>query len=229
MFAGNFAPVGWAFCGGQLLALAQNDALFSLFGTTYGGDGQTTFGLPDLRGRVPIHAGTGPGLSPRQLGSSSGVESVTLNPNQLPSHTHALQATSGGGNTRDLPNAQFATSVGGSGYSTGQGRASRAFGVDIEWMAMAARLPLIYLTFLIPTLGNFGTRELTWAALFSEYGERDALIAYAFSINAIFLVLNVVLGILFLSRALELIRAVRQTRRDGGTVPKPLFGDPNDP
>jgi hypothetical protein len=107
--------------------------------------------------------------------------------------------------------------------------ASRAFGVDIEWMAMAARLPLIYLTFLIPTLGNFGTRELTWAALFSEYGERDALIAYAFSINAIFLVLNVVLGILFLSRALELIRAVRQTRRDGGTVPKPLFGDPNDP
>jgi len=107
--------------------------------------------------------------------------------------------------------------------------ASRAFGVDIEWMAMAARLPLVYLTFLIPTLGNFGTRELTWAALFGEYGERDALIAYAFSINAIFLVLNVILGVLFLSRALELIRAVRKTRREGGTVPKPLIGDPNNP
>jgi len=107
--------------------------------------------------------------------------------------------------------------------------ASRAFGVEIEWMAMAARLPLIYLTFLIPTLGNFGTRELSWAALFGEFGDRDALIAYAFSINAIFLVLNVVLGVLFLSRALELIRAVRQTRRAGGTLPKPLIGDPNNP
>ncbi len=107
--------------------------------------------------------------------------------------------------------------------------ASRAFGVDIEWMAMAARLPIVYLTFLIPTLGNFGTRELTWAALFGEYGERDALIAYAFSINAIFLVLNVILGVLFLSYALELIRAVRQTRREGGTVPKPLIRDPNTP
>jgi len=107
--------------------------------------------------------------------------------------------------------------------------ASHAFGVPIEWSAMAARLPLIYLSFLVPTLGNFGTRELTWAALFSEFGERDALIAYAFSINAIFLVLNLLLGLLFLSRALQLLRVVRQTRRAGGTLPRPLFGDPTDP
>ncbi len=92
MFAGNFAPRGWAFCDGQLLAVTQNDALFSLLGTVYGGDGRTTFGLPDLRGRIPIHAGTGPGLSQRRLGAKAGSEEVTLTVNQLPSHTHDLQA-----------------------------------------------------------------------------------------------------------------------------------------
>ena len=94
MFAGNFAPRGWAFCDGQLLAVSQNDALFSLLGTIYGGDGRTTFGLPDLRGRIPIHAGTGPGLSPRSLGNKAGTEIETLTVNQIPSHTHSWQATS---------------------------------------------------------------------------------------------------------------------------------------
>lgn len=93
MFAGNFAPRGWAFCDGQLLAVSQNDALFSLLGTIYGGDGRTTFGLPDLRGRIPLHAGHGPGLSDRRLGSKSGAEKVTLTVNQLPSHTHPAQAS----------------------------------------------------------------------------------------------------------------------------------------
>ena len=93
MFAGNFAPRGWAFCDGQLLAVSQNDALFSLLGTIYGGDGRTTFGLPDLRGRIPVHAGHGPGLSERRLGAKSGAEKVTLTVNQLPSHGHALQAS----------------------------------------------------------------------------------------------------------------------------------------
>lgn len=93
MFAGNFAPRGWAFCDGQLLAVSQNDALFSLLGTIYGGDGRTTFGLPDMRGRVPMHAGSGPGLSPRRLGAKAGAENVTLTVNQLPSHTHNLQAS----------------------------------------------------------------------------------------------------------------------------------------
>lgn len=94
MFAGNFAPRGWAFCDGQLLAVSQNDALFSLLGTVYGGDGRTTFGLPDMRGRIPVHAGTGPGLSPQRLGAKLGSESETLTVNQLPSHTHPLNATS---------------------------------------------------------------------------------------------------------------------------------------
>ncbi|MBD3756388.1 MAG: phage tail protein, partial [Gammaproteobacteria bacterium] len=92
MFAGNFAPRGWAFCDGQLLAVSQNDALFSLLGTIYGGDGRTTFGLPDMRGRIPVHQGSGPGLSPRRLGSKSGAETETLTVNQMPSHTHFFLA-----------------------------------------------------------------------------------------------------------------------------------------
>lgn len=97
MFAGNFAPRGWAFCDGQLLAVSQNDALFSLIGTIYGGDGRTTFGLPDLRGRLAIHAGSGPGLSPRQLGAKGGSENVTIIANELPGHTHPVRASSQGG------------------------------------------------------------------------------------------------------------------------------------
>jgi microcystin-dependent protein len=93
MFAGTFAPRGWALCDGQLLAVSQNDALFSLFGTIYGGDGRTTFGLPDLRGRIPIHEGSGPGLTPRNIGARAGQENVTLTTNQLPSHSHPLQAS----------------------------------------------------------------------------------------------------------------------------------------
>ena len=94
IFAGNFAPRGWAFCDGQLLAVSQNDALFSLLGTIYGGDGRTTFGLPDMRGRIPIHAGHGPGLSERRLGAKGGAENVTLTVNQMPSHGHPLRASS---------------------------------------------------------------------------------------------------------------------------------------
>jgi microcystin-dependent protein len=93
IFAGNFAPRGWATCDGQILSIAQNTALFSLLGTTYGGNGQTTFALPDLRGRVPIHVGQGPGLSPYTLGEVSGVESVTLNTTQMPMHNHTATAT----------------------------------------------------------------------------------------------------------------------------------------
>jgi microcystin-dependent protein len=93
MFAGNFAPRSWAFCDGQLLAISQNTALFSLLGTLYGGDGRTTFGLPDLRGRVPIHMGTGPGLSQRQIGQKSGGETATVSAAQLPIHTHSWAAS----------------------------------------------------------------------------------------------------------------------------------------
>lgn len=93
MFAGNFAPRGWALCDGQLLAVSQNDALFSLFGTIYGGDGRTTFGLPELRGRVPVHAGSGPGLTPRILGSKAGTENESVSIASLTAHTHAYQAS----------------------------------------------------------------------------------------------------------------------------------------
>ena len=90
MFAGNFAPLGWADCNGQLLPISQNDALFSLIGTTYGGNGQTTFALPDMRGRVLLHAGQGPGLTQREQGTSAGAEEVTLNNAQLPAHNHTV-------------------------------------------------------------------------------------------------------------------------------------------
>jgi microcystin-dependent protein len=97
MFAGNFAPKGWALCSGQILQISQNTALFSLLGTTYGGNGTTTFALPNLGGQTPVGAGQGPGLSARSLGETGGEESVTLSPNQLPSHTHTASATNADG------------------------------------------------------------------------------------------------------------------------------------
>lgn len=93
MFAGSFAPRGWAFCQGQLLSIAQNSALFSILGTTYGGNGQTTFGLPDLRGRLPLGPGQGPGLTPIVAGEMSGTENVTILSTQMPMHTHATTTT----------------------------------------------------------------------------------------------------------------------------------------
>ncbi len=100
MFAGNYAPQGWALCDGQLLAISQNDALFSLLGTTYGGDGRTTFGLPDMRGRLPIHEGAG-----HRLGEKAGSEQVSLTANQLPAHSHALNAsTNAAANTSPAEN-----------------------------------------------------------------------------------------------------------------------------
>ena len=106
--------------------------------------------------------------------------------------------------------------------------ASRAFGIEIEWSALAARIPVVYLSFLIPTLGNFGTRELAWATLFDDFGSRDALFAYALSINAIFLLLNGLIGFFYLTRAIELIRAVRAKNREGEAVPRPIIHDPAD-
>lgn len=90
MFGGNFAPRGWAFCNGQLLSIAQNTALFSILGTTYGGNGQTTFGLPNLQGRVPVHPGTGAGLPPVSLGQMAGSPTHTLTINEMPTHNHSF-------------------------------------------------------------------------------------------------------------------------------------------
>src|ERR1041384_6582900 len=91
----NFAPRGWAFCNGQILPIAQNTALFSLLGTTYGGNGQTTFALPDLRGRVPNSSGQGPGLSSYDLGQVGGVENETMTINQMPAHNHMVSCVKG--------------------------------------------------------------------------------------------------------------------------------------
>lgn len=94
LFAGNFAPSGWLFCNGSLLPISENETLFQLIGTTYGGDGQETFALPDLRGRVPIHQGSGPSGTTYPLAQAAGVEEVTLTVNQIPVHSHALLASS---------------------------------------------------------------------------------------------------------------------------------------
>jgi microcystin-dependent protein len=96
LFAGTFAPRNWAYCQGQIMSISQNTALFSLLGTTYGGNGQTTFALPDLRGRVPVGAGSGPGLSPYVLGEVTGTENVTLSINQLPGHAHPFNVPANG-------------------------------------------------------------------------------------------------------------------------------------
>ncbi len=110
-----------------------------------------------------------------------------------------------------------------------QGLASRAFGIEIGWIALAARIPVLYLALSIPTLGNFGTREVAWASLFAEFGERDELLAYALGVNAVFLVINLLLGLIFLPRALQLVAAVREAREQGAPVPDRLLRDPTDP
>ena len=94
IFAGNFAPTGWALCNGQLMPISQNTALFSLLGTFYGGDGKTTFALPDLQGRAPMHQGSGSGLSERIIGESAGEEFVTLIESEMPAHVHTVNARS---------------------------------------------------------------------------------------------------------------------------------------
>lgn len=118
IFAGNFAPRGWAFCNGQLLPIAQNTALFSLIGTTYGGDGRTTTALPNLKGRAPMHPGRGPGLTARRLGQKGGVETVTLTEAQMPSHTHSLRALRDPGDLFGPQNRSLARSRNGAVYQS---------------------------------------------------------------------------------------------------------------
>jgi len=110
MFAGNFAPSGWEFCSGQLLPISENETLFQLIGTTYGGDGQETFALPDLRGRVPIHMGTASGSGTFILSETGGAESVTLTQSQIPSHTHSFVATTAAGTSNNATNNLIAAS-----------------------------------------------------------------------------------------------------------------------
>jgi microcystin-dependent protein len=119
VFPFNFAPKGWAWCDGQLLPISQNTALFSLLGTTYGGDGKSTFALPNLQGSVPMHPGQGPGLSLHDLGESGGSDTVTLLQSEIPLHAHGMQAANFPGDIQaPTPNVALARSAGGNAYQS---------------------------------------------------------------------------------------------------------------
>jgi microcystin-dependent protein len=112
IFPFNFPPKGWAWCDGQLLPISQNTALFSLLGTTYGGDGKSNFALPDLQGRAPMHPGQGPGLSLHDLGETGGSDSVTLLESEIPAHSHVVSASQGDGTSQTPAGEMLATGVG---------------------------------------------------------------------------------------------------------------------
>ncbi|MGH8654229.1 MAG: phage tail protein [Gammaproteobacteria bacterium] len=119
IFPFNFAPKGWAWCDGQLMPLSQDTALFSLLGTTYGGDGKSNFALPNLQGSAPMHPGQGPGLSLHDLGETGGSDTVTLLQSEIPAHTHAMRASSDDGDLKTpTPSRSLARSVGGFAYQS---------------------------------------------------------------------------------------------------------------
>ncbi len=163
IFAGNFAPRGWLFCDGQLLPVSQNTALFSLLGTTYGGDGRTTVGLPNLQGRAPMHPGRGPGLTRRTLGEVGGVENVTLVTEQIPSHQHTFQGSTDLPDVRDPGNA-LAARPSGRGAAVLYGTASpvsmtadtvSTVGGGQSHMNLQ---PFLTLNFIIAIVGTFPSR-----------------------------------------------------------------------
>jgi microcystin-dependent protein len=154
MFAGTYAPMGWVLCNGQLLPIQQNQALFALLGVNYGGDGVTTFGVPDLRGRLPMHWGNGPGLSPRVQGQYGGTESVTLNATQMPAHTHALLASSG-----QNANRPAGAYVGGPGaFGTAADTTMAASAAAGGSQAHENMPPFLTITFIMATEGVWPSR-----------------------------------------------------------------------
>ena len=159
LFAGNFAPRGWTFCDGQLLSISQNQALFALLGTIYGGDGRTTFALPDLRGRVAISPGSGPGLSTYRQGVRGGAESIVLSASEIPSHSHAIFADAQvgrGGSTTSPTNNYLAES---DAYSTEQDTQMRPTGTTGGSQAHENRPPFLALHYIIATQGVFPSRN----------------------------------------------------------------------
>jgi microcystin-dependent protein len=162
MFAGNFAPRGWAFCDGQLLAVSQNDALFSLLGTIYGGDGRTTFGLPDMRGRIPLHQGHGPGLSERRLGSKGGAENETLTTNQLASHTHGFNANTAAATSGNATGRVLATVTGYNVYREEAQNTNMASGAIVNTGGSQPHtnlMPTICVHFIIALVGIYPSRH----------------------------------------------------------------------
>jgi microcystin-dependent protein len=161
MFAGNFAPRSWALCNGQLLAVSQNEALFSLFGTLYGGDGRTTFGLPDLRGRIPVHQGQGPGLSARPIGQKSGAVTHTLSVNELPPHGHVLSASTSPAGDQDPAGNVTATSTSTNLYGDNAARTMRTDAVANTGgsQAHANVMPFLCVNFIVALFGIFPSRN----------------------------------------------------------------------
>lgn len=163
MFAGNFAPNGWAFCDGSLLSISQDEVLFSLIGTTYGGDGQTTFALPDLRGRLPVHQGGRSGLSNYQMGQSFGSESVTLTPAQVPSHGHGLVASGAtGSGTSPVGSVPAAASAGArysAGSSPGPNMAADAVGATGGSQPHSNLMPSQCVSFIISRYGIYPSQN----------------------------------------------------------------------
>jgi microcystin-dependent protein len=162
MFGGNFAPAGWAFCDGALMPISENETLFNLIGTTYGGDGQETFALPDLQGRVPIHMGQGAGLSNYNLAEKAGVENVTIAAATLPNHTHPALCNSGGGSNASNPAAatwtvsdvnEYSASLPASG-NIGNGLVTTPIGGSQPHDNM---IPFLVINYIISLFGIFPT------------------------------------------------------------------------
>jgi microcystin-dependent protein len=166
IFTGNFAPKGWALCDGQVMPISQNTALFSLLGTTYGGDGKSNFALPNLQGSAPMHAGQGPGLSLRDLGETGGEQTVTLLQTEMPAHSHSAQGSSGSNQTSPANNAWA------SGAKLGGGNlyAPKNAPTDVQMNPFATSItggnlphnnmpPFLGLTFIIALQGVFPARS----------------------------------------------------------------------
>lgn len=172
MFAGNFAPRNWAFCASQIMSIAQNTALFSLLGTTYGGNGQTTFALPDFRGRVAVGTGTGPGLPNVTLGELAGSPTVTLTTNNMPAHNHALTGqvnlqvnNDTAGLTDDASNKRFAatgavfTAVASDLVSMAPAQSTLAVGVNGGSQPFSIMPPYLGMNYIICMFGIFPSRN----------------------------------------------------------------------
>ncbi len=169
LFAGNFAPRNWAFCQGQILSIAQNTALFSLLGTTYGGNGQTTFALPDLRGRTPVGTGQGAGLSGIDLGEVAGTETVTLIINNMPAHNHVItvnpRAINAAGDTSDPTGAYPANSGAldkefkATGTLVNMGVANATSGIAGGSQPFSIRNPYLGMNYIICLNGIFPSRN----------------------------------------------------------------------
>jgi len=174
IFTGNFAPKGWALCDGQLLPISQNTALFSLLGTTYGGDGKSNFALPNLQGSAPMQSGQGPGLSLRDLGESGGEQTVTLLQTQMPAHNHTLSATTTTGTTATSTTNQLALAVAGADkqsagnvvnyYSSNVSQATAGLaptGLSVTGGSLPHNnlMPYLGLTFIIALQGVFPPRS----------------------------------------------------------------------